>query len=123
MNALIRGLTWPIASLLIVGGSHFIAEAAWPSLQALVTAPVVMPLHLVAGAWAGFATVRAGGSFVHGIVAGAVLGLLPVALQLVGFGLILGRPADVVTTAAVFGFFTILWGGVLGSGYAQPSRA
>ena len=123
MNALVRGLMWPIISLLVVGGTHFIAEAVWPSLAAFITPPVVMPIHIIAGAWAGSGTVRAGGSFVHGLVAGAVLGLLPVALQLVGFGAILGRDADVVATTAVFGFFTILWGATLGSGYAQAQRA
>ena len=82
MNVLVRGLMWPIISLLVVGGSHFVAEAVWPSLAAFITPPVVMPIHVAAGAWAGLATVRAGGTFVHGILAGAVLGLLPVALLL-----------------------------------------
>jgi hypothetical protein len=123
MNPLIRGLTWPIISLLIVGGSHFIAEVARPELAAFVTPAVLMPLHLVAGAWAGHRTVEVGGTFVHGIVAGAILGLLPVALNLVGFGAILGRDPATVTTTAIFGFFTILWGGILGAGYAADRGA
>ncbi len=116
MTSLVRGLTWPIVTLLVVGGTHLVAEMLRPQLQELIGPAVVMPIHLVAGGWAGYATVRAGGTFVHGLIAGAILGLLPVALQLVGFGLILGRDADTTLSLAVFGLFTIFWGGALGAG-------
>jgi len=122
MNALIRGLTWPIISLLLVGGSHFAAEAIRPELATAFTPPALMPIYLIAGLWSGSRTLAAGGSFIHGILAGVVLGLLPVALQVVGFGLILGRPADAASLAAAFGFLGIVWGAVLGAGYAQASR-
>jgi hypothetical protein len=123
MTSLVRGLTWPIITLLIVGGTHLVAEMLRPQLQDLISPAVVMPIHLVAGGWAGYATVRAGGTFVHGLVAGAILGLLPVALQLVGFGLILGRHADVTMSLALFGLFTIFWGGALGAGIAASRDA
>ena len=119
MNALIRGLTWPIVSVLLVGGTHLVAEMIRPQLQDLIGPAVVMPIHLIAGGWAGYATVRAGGSFVLGLVAGAIIGLLPVALQFVGFGLILGRGADITLSLALFGLFTMFWGGALGAGIAQ----
>jgi hypothetical protein len=118
MNALVRGLTWPIIALLVVGGTHLLAEALRPQLQDLMGPAVVMPIYLVAGGWAAYATVRAGGTFVHGLVAGAVLGLLPLVLQIVGFGLILGRDGDVVMTTGIFGLVAIFWGGVLGTGVA-----
>jgi hypothetical protein len=123
MNPFVRGLTWPIISLLIVGGSHLVAELARPSLAAVITPPAVAPLYLAVGAWAGVAVVGAGGTFVHGVVAGAILGLLPVVLQIVGFGMILGREPDAALTAGLFGFVALLWGGILGAGYAQPQRA
>jgi hypothetical protein len=116
VNALAKGLMWPVITLLIVGGTHFAAEAIRPQLQDLIGPAVVMPIHLVAGGWAAVATLRFGGSFVHGLIAGAVLGLLPVGLQLIGFGLILGRDAELTMTTAAFGLFTIFWGGALGSG-------
>jgi hypothetical protein len=119
MNPLIRGLTWPIIALLIVGGTHLVAEAVRPELQQLIGPAVLMPIHLVAGGWAAYGTVRAGGTFVHGLVAGAIMGLLPVGLQFVGFGLILGRDPAVTTTLAIFGLFTFFWGGALGAGIAQ----
>jgi len=123
MNSLVRGLTWPIVSLLIVGGTHLVAEMLRPELKDVITPAVVMPLYLVAGAWAGYATVRAGGTFVQGIVAGAILGVLPLALQIVGFGLILGRDGGAVLTAGVFGLIAIFWSGALGSGFASDKSA
>jgi hypothetical protein len=123
MNPLIRGLTWPVIALLVVGGTHLVAEALRPELQEFIGPAVVMPIHLVAGGWAAYGTLRAGGTFVHGLVAGAILGLLPVALQLVGFGLILGRDPGVTTTTAIFGLITIFWGGALGAGIASAFEA
>lgn len=121
MNALVRGLTWPIIALLVIGGTHLVAEALRPQLHDLVGPAVVMPIYLVAGGWAAYATVRAGGTFVHGLVAGAVLGLLPLVLQLVGFGLILGGDGDAVTTVGIFGLVAIFWGGALGAGIATAT--
>jgi len=123
VNALVRGLTWPVIALLVVGGSHLVAELLRPALQAVITPPVVMPIYLAVGGWGAFATVRAGGSALHGFLAGAILGILPAALQLVGFGIILGRPSDVVATSAMFGFFAMFWGGAIGTGVAAASVA
>ena len=123
MNSLIRGLTWPIVSLLIVGGSHLIGEMLRPELQQLITPAVVMPVYLVAGGWAGYETVRSGGTFGHGLVAGAILGLLPLMLQVVGFGLILGRDGAAVTTSGIFGLLAIFWAGAIGSGIGTSVAA
>lgn len=118
MSSLVRGLTWPVIALLFIGGTHLLAEALRPQLANVIGSATVMPIYLVAGGWAGYGTVRAGGSFVSGFVAGAVLGLMPVVLQLVGFGVLLGRDGAVVETTATFGFIAIFWGGVLGAGIA-----
>lgn len=122
MNALIKGLTWPVVSLLIVGASHFTAEALRPELQAAIVPAVALPIYLVVGGWAAVATRRAGGSFVHGLLAGAILGLLPIVLQLVGFGAILGRDAAATMTSAAFGWVAIFWGGALGAGLAMSMQ-
>ncbi len=123
MDPLISGLRWPIIALLLVGGSHLAAELVRPELAGVIVPAVAMPLYLAAGAWAGLRTVEAGGTFVHGIVAAGVLGILPIALQFVGFGTILGRDPEVVATSAIFGFGAILWGGILGSGFAVSRPA
>jgi hypothetical protein len=124
VNILIRSLMWPVVALLIIGGTHLVVEGARPALQDLIGPAVVMPIHLVAGGWAAYMVVRNGGSIGLGLVAGAILGLLPLVLQVVGFGLILGRDSDSVLTTGIFGLFTIFWGGVLGAGIAAatPSR-
>src|SRR5262245_17804818 len=123
VNALVRGLTWPVVSLLIIGGSHLLAEMARPSLQAVITPAVVMPSYLAVGAWGGYASARAGGNILVGLVGGAILGLLPAVLPLVGFGIILGRPSDVVATSAAFGFFAMFWGGAIGGGVAAAQTS
>ncbi len=125
MNILVKCLMWPVIALLFIGGTHLVAEGVRPALQDLIGTAVVMPIHLVAGGWAAYMVLRNGGSFGLGLVAGAILGVLPLVLQVVGFGLILGRDADAVLTTGIFGLFTIFWGGVLGAGIAAstPARA
>jgi hypothetical protein len=118
MDPLVKGLRWPIVTLLVIGGSHLLAEALRPQLSEVVVPAVVMPIYLVVGAWGAIETRRAGGFFIHGLVAGVVLGLFPAMLQIVGFGLILGREADAVTTSAAFGFIAIFWAGAIGTGIA-----
>jgi len=119
VSAMTRAVAWPVLSLLVIGGSHLLAEAARPELHDAVGPAVAMPIYLVVGGWAAFGVVRAGGTFVHGLLAGAVLGLLPAMLQVIGFGLLLGRDTASVTTSALFGFIALLWGGSLGSGIAS----
>ena len=119
MQPLVRGLTWPVISLVVIGATHLVAEMIRPDLHDVIGPAVVMPIYLVGGAWAAYATIRAGGPASYGFVAAAILGLLPLALQFVGFGLILGRDPAAVTTSAFFGWLGVFWGGSLGSGLAQ----
>jgi hypothetical protein len=118
MQSLVRGLMWPVVSLEVLAATHLLAERVRPELRDAIGPAVVMPIYLAAGAWAGYATIRAAGSVGYGFLAAAILGLLPVGLQLVGFGLILGRDSAAVTTAAFFGWLGVFWGGSLGSGLA-----
>ena len=121
MNALARAIAWPIVTLLVIGASHLAAEAIRPELHDLVGLAAVMPIYLAIGGWAGFSVVRAGGTFVHALVAGALLGLLPAMLQLVGFGVLLGRDGATVTTSALFGLAGMFWGGTIGGGVATST--
>ena len=124
MSRLTRVLTWPVISLLITGGLHFTLEAIWPDLKATFIPAVLAPLLLGYGAWVGYRMVSAGGSYVEAVVAGAILGLLPVVLDVVGFGVILGRGTTAGTLAAAFGFSMIVFGALLGGGVraSQPRR-
>ena len=117
MSRLSRVLLWPVISLLITGGLHFTLEAIWPDLKATFVPAVLAPLLLAYGAWVGFRMVEIGGTYVHAIAAGVILGVLPVALDLIGFGVILDRGATAGTLVAAFGFSMVLFGSLLGAGF------
>lgn len=123
MNAITATLRWPIISLLITGGTHFTLEAARPDLASIFIPSVLAPLLLAYGAWTGFRAIEAGGGYAHAIVAGAILGILPLALDIVGFGVILDRGVEAGTTAGLFGLAMVVFGSLAGSGFALSSRS
>lgn len=119
-------LMWPVISLLITGGLHLTAEAIWPDLRNTFIPPTLAPLLLAYGLWVGYRTIDRGGTYVFAIVAAAILGILPIVLDVVGFGLILDRGTQAGTLAGVFGFGMILFGSLIGSGFAlgrKPASA
>lgn len=118
MNLFVRTLTWPVVSLLITGGLHFTVEAVRPDLRSMFEPAVLALILLAYGAWVGYRAIGAGGTLLHALVAGAVLGLLPLALDVVGFGMILGRSVEAGMTAGMFGSAIVVFGTLLGSGFA-----
>jgi hypothetical protein len=123
VSSTMRAIAWPILTLLVIGGTHLGLEAIRPELHDVIGPAVVMPIYLVIGGWTAFGSARAGGGFVGGLVAAGVLGMMPVVLQVVGFGIVLGRDGGAVTTAALFGLAGITWGGAIGSGLASATAA
>jgi hypothetical protein len=123
VNTMARAIAWPILTLLVIGGTHLALEAIRPELHDVIGPAVVMPIYLVIGGWTAFGMARAGGGFVGGLVAAAVIGFMPAALQLIGFGVLLGRDGATVTTAALFGLAGMTWGGALGAGIASATAA
>jgi hypothetical protein len=115
---LAKTLKWPIVSLLIVGITHFIAEIIWPDLKGIYQPPVLAPLLLAFGVWVGYKTIQFGGTYGNAIIAGAILGVLPIIVEVFGFGLILGRGVPQGILAGEFGFAMILYGSLIGSGFA-----
>ena len=113
-----RVLLWPMVSLLITGAAHFTLEAIWPDLRTFFTPAVLAPLLLAYGAWTGYRAVASGANILTAFVAAAILGLLPVALDIVGFGVILGRGVDAGVLSGVFGFAVIIFGSLVGAGFA-----
>jgi len=118
----IKTLKWPIVSLLITGMLHFALEAAYPDLKTIFSPAVLAALLLGYGLWVGYRMVQGGGNYLQAIVAALVLGLLPLMLDTVGFGLILQRGLVAGTLAGLFGLSMILWGALVGSGFAQSGR-
>ena len=76
------------------------------------------PVLLAFGIWAGYRTAQSGGNLGHVILAGVILGILPVILDIGGFGIILGRGVQEGMLAGVFGFAMILFGSLTGGGFA-----
>jgi hypothetical protein len=116
-------LKWPVISLLITGGLHFTAEAAAPDLKTVFVPAVIAPILLVYGLWVGYRAIGLGGNYGHAIAAAAILGLLPVMLDVVGFGLILGRGMDAGVRSGIFGFLIIMWGSLAASGFVLSGAA
>jgi hypothetical protein len=117
---LIKPLKWPVISLLITGGFHFCIEAVWPDLKNLFIAPVLAPILLAYGIWVGVRAIKNGGSYVTAIIAALILGLLPLLLETFGFGMILHFEGRALI--GLYGLSMILFGSLIGSGYAISSK-
>ena len=113
---LVRTLAWPIAALIATGMTHLIAEAVRPDLRNDFTPATIGPILLVYGLWVGYALASRGASVATTIGAGVVVGLLPLGLDVVGFGMILGRGIDTGLTAGMFGFLVVVFGSIAGAG-------
>jgi len=114
----IKVLKLPVISGVIVGLLHLISEAIFPDLKDLFQ-PTVVALVLVAfGIWIGYKAVQFGGNYGSVIVVGVILGILPLFLQIVGFGLLLGRGMTAGVLGGIFGFDMALFGALIGGGFA-----
>jgi hypothetical protein len=115
---LIEILRWPVVVLAVTGALHFAAEAALPDLKSNFGPGTLAPLFLVYGLWTGSSAVAAGASIWEAILAGLILGLMPLALDIVGFGFVLGRGTDAGLLNGVFGLLVIVFGTLAGAGWA-----
>lgn len=113
-----KTLKFPIISIVIVGLLHLIAEAIFPDLKGAFQPPVVAPLLAAFGIWVGYKAVQFGGNYGHVIVCGLILGVLPLILQIVGFGLLLGRGMTAGVLGGIFGLLVVLFGSLIGGGFA-----
>src|SRR5437773_10829281 len=110
---LIKTLKWPVISLLITGMLHFVLEAVYPDLKTIFGPAVLAALLLVYGLWVGFRMVQGGGIYAQALVAALILGLLPLMLDVFGFGLILQRGLVAGLLAGLFGLSMIVWGALV----------
>jgi hypothetical protein len=117
-----RILRWPVVALIITGLWHLAIEAIWPDLQATFVPAVLAPLLLAYGAWVAYRAVSFGAGFVAAAAMGVALGLLPLGLDIVGFGIVLGRGVDHGVLAGVFGLSFVTFGALIGAGFAESGR-
>jgi hypothetical protein len=114
---IVRALRWPVAALIVTGMLHLIAEAIRPDLRNEFSPATIGVLLLAYGLWIGWSVTTAGGSIGLAVAAGAVVGLLPLALDVVGFGVLLGRGVDTGLTAGLFGFLIVIFGTLAGAAF------
>ena len=122
---LARMIQWPVAALIATGMVHLAAEAVRPDLWNAFTPATIGPLLLAYGLWIGWSLASRGVSMGAAVTAGAVVGLLPLGLDVIGFGVILGRGIDAGLTAGMFGFLVVLFGTLAGAafGASRPVAA
>jgi hypothetical protein len=118
-----RILLWPVIALVVTGVWHLAIEAIWPDLQTFFVPAVLAPLLLGYGAWVGYRAIMLGAGFAPAIGAGVALGLLPLGLEIIGFGILLGRGLDRGVLAGIFGLSFITFGALLGAGFARSGVA
>jgi hypothetical protein len=115
---LVKTLKWPFISILIAGALHFTLETIWPELQSSFPTSVLGVVQFAFGVWVGYLAVHNGGNFLTAILYGALLGLFPLLVNPLSFGLILGRDPHAVLLAGVFGCSMIVFGSLVGGGFA-----
>ena len=115
---LIKTLKWPYIGVFIAGALLFTLEAIWPDLQNFYPTPVLGLVQFAFGILAGYTAVQNGGSFFTAILSGVLLGLFPLVVQPLSFGMILGRGFYAGVLSGVFGFSMMLWGSLVGGGFA-----
>jgi hypothetical protein len=113
-----RILMWPVVALVITGITHFTIEAIWPDLQTFFVPSTLAPLLLAYGLWVGYRAVEGGAGYLMAVLAGVVLGLLPLGLETIGFGIVLGRGVERGVLAGVFGMAFVTFGALVGAGFS-----
>ncbi|MBI4180557.1 MAG: hypothetical protein HY528_01350 [Chloroflexi bacterium] len=114
----IKVLKFPVISAVIIGLLHLISEAIFPDLKGVFQPAVVATVLVPLGIWVGYKAVQFGGNYGSVIVVGLILGILPLFLQIVGFGLLLGRGMTAGVLGGIFGFDMVLFSSLIGGGFA-----
>jgi hypothetical protein len=115
---LVDSLKWPVVALIVTGTIHLAAEAVRPGLKDAFTPNTIGPILLAYGIWVGVRSIDAGGSVAAAVAAGFIVGVLPLMLDVVGFGMLLGRGVDAGLTAGIFGLLMVAFGALIGAGFA-----
>jgi hypothetical protein len=119
---LVDSLKWPVVALIVTGMVHLAAEAVRPDLQHAFTPNTIGPILLAYGLWVGIRSIDGGASTALAVAVGFVVGLLPLGLDVVGFGILLNRGIDTGLTAGVFGLLMVAFGSLIGAGFAASGR-
>ena len=119
---LAKTLKWPFLVVLISGTLHFTLIAIFPNLQNFYTPPVLGFVQLAIGIWVGYASIHNGGNFLTAIMYAAILGLFPLIVYPLSFGLILGEDLHTTMLAGVFGLANFVFGSLVSGGFATSMK-
>ena len=97
---------------------HFVLIALFPDLENFYSPAVLGLVQLAIGIWLGYLCVHRGGSFLIAIEYAAILGLFPLIVYPLSFGLILGQSLHTTILAGIFGFANFIFGSMIGGGFA-----
>jgi hypothetical protein len=113
-----ESLKWPFLVVLISGSLHWVLVAMIPDLQNFYSPSVLGLVQLAIGFWVGHASVHNGGNFLTALVHAVLLGLVPLVVYPLSFGMILGEDLHTTMLAGVFGFANFVFGSLVGGGFA-----
>lgn len=112
-----KTLKWPFIGTLISGSLHFGLVGLWPDLRDYYTPSLLGFVQLAIGMWLGYAVVHKGGNFLTAISSGAILGLFPLFVYPLSFGVILGEGFQATVLAGIFGWANFVIGSLIGGGF------
>jgi hypothetical protein len=113
-----KALKWPTISLAIAAVAHQLTVILLPALKPVFSPTTVGPLIWVPfGIVVGYKIVQFGGRYVHVILAGMVLGLVPWIVKII-FGSIGGAGAAEIVNESVFAMGIIFFGALIGGSFA-----
>ncbi len=115
---LVKTLKWPFLGAFIAGALHWAVIGLWPELNGLYPTPVLGLIQFGFGITVGYAAVRNGANFAVAALCGALLGLFPLIVYPLSFGLILGEGLHTTLLAGIFGFTMMVFGSLVSSAFS-----
>lgn len=113
----LRALKYPVISTIVVA-IVFVAISYVGGVLNMLTAPVLAPVALAIGAWAGYKIVEFKGNYADVIGAGVIVGIVGAVFILVGFGVVRGLGVDAMLPVSVFDLGFKIAGALVGGGFA-----
>jgi hypothetical protein len=113
-----KALKWPMISLAIAAVAHQITVIILPDLKPIFSPFTVGPLIVVPfGIVAGYKVVQFGGNYMHVMLVGILLSLVPWIAKII-FGSIGGAGVAEIVNESVFTMGMIFFGALIGGSFA-----
>ncbi|HLE95995.1 MAG TPA: hypothetical protein VI997_01385 [Candidatus Thermoplasmatota archaeon] len=117
-----KGLMWPVITVALVIAVFWLVEKAYAGAEAMIGIAGFAPGLTLIGAWGGWSLVRTGGGYWHGALAGIVLWLTCIVLDVVFFGVLSGAALGDVWGPFLAESSLLFFGALAGGGWAASER-